>query len=100
MADPMALEIKRALEVASLIVDAYDDEQPIPTLAGIDAVNLALVVQELAKRLQEDPSGRHLRFLTGEPVPPPPRPTRKAGEVIPPEHRASWCRKPIPGIDG
>jgi hypothetical protein len=93
MADPMALEIKRALEVASLIVDAYDDEQPIPTLAGIDAVNLALVVQE-------DPSGKHLRFLTGEPVPPPPRPTRKAGEVIPPEHRASWCRKPIPGIDG
>lgn len=90
---PTELEARRALRIAKLIVDAHDDHQPIPVVRGIDAVNLALVLLALEPLARRPPSSGGGFSFQGTPRAP------VAGEVLPPERRATPWKKPIEGID-
>lgn len=84
---PNDTEIARAIEVAKSILDAHVAGKPIPSLAGIDAVNVANVLAEFFR----------LAFRPTASGPAQPLPVNRrapaANEVLPPEQRASWCRE-------
>lgn len=90
---PSETQIRRALDIAGLIQAAHIDGIEIPTVAGVDAINLAdvlLYFEPLAKR----------PAVSGPPIPMVHSPRiPAAGEVLAPERRATPWKKPIEGID-
>ncbi len=90
---PTELEVKRALEISKLILDAHEDDQPIPVVRGVDAVNLANVLTYLAPLAKRpEVSGAPIPMVHSPRIP-------AAGEVLAPERRATPWKKPIEGID-